>query len=472
MNLIYAEAIRIKHTFLAWYPLAGAVFGLLSVGTSTLVSGQGFQSAPYSWMVVYTTGLAAPTVALAASLTQRREHQARSGAIQYRPIPKPLIAGIQLAGISALMLGFLLSAFAIIRFAGAPSSAWLAAFVSWIGSLSYLVLFNPIAQRYGMPLTIISAFAWGIIGTLTAEKPWWFLSAPAWPVRAVTPTLGVHANGLPLEPTNPLLNESPAPAILLCLLFTAVLALVAVMPVEERAASKSELRKTKKTRTVVSDFKFELTPRGQRRNPRKLSLGAIFLGMRSTGAYPLCLAAVCALFAARMLYSPGFAEGFYTFAILPVGCALLPTISWRTHQTLWPLLVTENPHLRAGFLAWHAIVVAFMCAFATLVTSATLGTCLLWILTGIVLCFVSLALTVAYSPGPALAFTLTWVVYSAVIGGDALATTWLVTFALPAWPHVATPGTFKLMLLCTAFLALCAAGLMFAAYRRRKQRSL
>ena len=62
-----AEAIRLKSSSVLYFSLIGLLLSVLSVVLSTGARGAGYDSMPFSWQVMYVTGMAAPLMMLLAT---------------------------------------------------------------------------------------------------------------------------------------------------------------------------------------------------------------------------------------------------------------------------------------------------------------------------------------------------------------------------------------------------------------------
>lgn len=306
-----------------------------------------------------------------------------------------------------------------------------------------------LARVTGLTWTVIILAGWQLAGTLTAEAARGWIFPPAWPVRLVVPTLGVHANLVLLEPGAPLAGEQPWAALALSLGFAVVTASVALFcPGSDGAGRRHRVGRR-------ADAVVEKRPAGggapgtageERRRDGSLmtALRALHLVFRSSAVPVLMATATLLLVPTALMYPPGYVHGLTAFVLLPLGTAVLPMITWRLLAPGWQVLVTENIRVRAGLVVWHLLVVTVMCLLAALAglaageaVGAELRRLVLALIVGGVLVTVALSLVIRFSVAAAALAGVGWTVVSATLGGDVLAGTWLWLPALPAWPETA-----------------------------------
>ena len=76
---LHAEVIRVRRTSVAYFPWVGVLLALMTIVLSAGVQSAGYISVPFSWQVMYFTGMAAPLMMLMAALSEQRERRACGG---------------------------------------------------------------------------------------------------------------------------------------------------------------------------------------------------------------------------------------------------------------------------------------------------------------------------------------------------------------------------------------------------------
>ncbi len=482
-GVIRAELIRLKSSALQWFPLIGLLIGLLSSTFSLWSSGAHDASGILSWQAMYITGMAAPTLALLAGLAETREKKARYGGTNLRPVSPIKTRAARLMVLIALSAVFHLLNFgvawlyAVADHRAGAGTILSAGVLSWIGSISTIALFSIVARVTGMIPALLVAVVYQVAGTLTAEASWWWAFPPAWPVRLLLPTLGIHSNAVPLEPGHPLAEESPVAGLALNLAFAVVTVGLAVALRGQRVAGKRPSPHSRDSDDGDDPKHATVDPsvtglshhpvahiRGEhnvRENQSLLNvLAAVHRPLSRTAVTPLSITAVVLVYAVALIYPPGYVSGLYTFAILPLGAGLLPVMTWSALSGAWTIAVTENHRIRGAYLAWQAILLlllavgtggAHLLAGGDLTQTARMV--VLWALTGILLTMVSTALRIRFGSGVAIAATVLWTVVSATLGGDVLAETVLWLVAVPSWPETAdTAARFVIAIVLQALL--------------------
>lgn len=459
-----AELIRTKNTAIQYFPVIGLALGIISANFSFWASGAHDSSGILSWQAMLVTGMAAPLFALLGGLAETREKKARFGGTHLRPVPAQRVRAcrlVVLAGASALFHALNYGSAWLIATAQGRSgaSALIAAGVlAWVGSIATVALFGVVARLSGLIASLLMAVAYQAAGTLTAESALYRLIPPAWPVRLLLPTLGIHANAVPLSADDPLASESPFVALVLNIILAAVTvaAYLAVAPTLGRGARPVTADAT--TKPVTSHHVERFTtdgftlPSANRRAPREhttrtcgAALGGVHRVLIRSAVLPLTIAVVALLTAVAIVYPPSYVSGAYTFVLLPLGAGLLPVITWPILASAWRVSVAENFHVRQAFLLWQAVLgtclglvaaVAHVAAGGGLVDTARMT--VLWVMVGILLATAATALIIRFGVGACVAATVVWTVLSITLGGDVLAHTVLWVVAVPAWPETAT----------------------------------
>lgn len=493
-GVLGAELLRTKSSAAHWFPLMGLVIGLLSTTFSLWSSGAHDSSGILSWQAMYVTGMAAPLLALLAGLVETRERTARSGGTVFRPVSPVKVKTARLVvliGLSAIfhLLNFGVAwLIAVLTSRAGADTILVAGVLAWVGSIATIALFSIISRAIGLIPALIVAVVYQIAGTLTSEANWWWMFPPAWPVRLLLPTLGIHSNAVALEPGHPMLNESPTGALALNLGFAVVVGVIAVVVGRRRRPQGRRRGVSAPTTSTVADSDPEFggltsaapspeTGRFTRgHGSYTAALSAQHRPLVRTAIAPLSLAVVIVLFLVATVYSSSYVGGLYTYALLPLGAGLVPVITWPALSDAWPVAIIENRWIRGTYLLWQTLLVtvlALAASAAYLVADGggVLRRGVLWILTGIFLVTVATALCVRFGAGMTVAATVLWTVVAATLGGDVLADTVLWIAAIPAWADTAdTPGRLVMAVICLAVLI--AASVLWAkrelrSYERR-----
>lgn len=475
-GVLGAELLRTKSSAIQWFPIIGLLIGIFSSTFSLWSSGAHDASGVLSWQAMYITGMAAPILALLAGLAEAREKKARSGGTDLRPVSPVKVKASRLAVlvvVSAIfhLLNFGVAwLFAVIDARAGANTILFAGALSWIGSLATIALFSVIARATGLIPALLIAVIYQAAGTLNAEADWWWVFPPAWPVRLLLPTLGIHSNAVPLESGHPLADEHPAIGIVLNLVFALAMATLAIVSSStqvvrakrpNRAAGKpnqgvmDDTSPTGKTFGGLSHHPYHRESRGAiaRSHGRYPAvLAAMHRPLARTAVIPFAIAAVILLYLVALIYPSNYVSGLYTFALLPLGAGLTPLLTWPAVSGAWPTAVIENHRIRSAFLSWQTFLLtslAVLAAGAYLLAEGggteAIRLLMLWMLTGILLVTIATGLCVRFGPGITAAATVLWTVISATLGGDILAETVLWLVAVPSWPETAyTAGRFAI----------------------------
>lgn len=298
-----------------------------------------------------------------------------------------------------------------------------------------------LTERWGTIPVFLAAWVWQVIGALAAETTTWFAIPPTWAVRAMLPILGAHQNAEPLAVGDPLATESPALALTLSVLLTAlVLVLRVLLPGSLRMERGTDSR-----------------PVG-RRSTRESAVGAIRAVMRSRAVMPLCAAAILLAVATATIYPNSYLLGLHTYAMLPLGACVIAVLTWQALTPGWRVLilrkVTVPTAVQTWLLLWVSIVSVAVTATAlanavrrghgdaaSLLAITQSG--VLWLILGIAGTLGALWLTVRFGAGWALGAAVILTIVGVTLGGDVLADTWLWILGPTAWPLSAdTPQRF------------------------------
>lgn len=445
MRELRAECIRAKGSVLWWLAGSGLVLGLVLSGMS-LAGVVEDASDMLNWQALLVTGMLAPIAALYAGLVEQREKQSRSGGTLWRPASQHATRAARLVVVwVALGLFFLLdfgATWALAALFGLEHAArvLLIGVFTWVGSLGVAGVAAAVSRRYGLIVALAGSLIWQFLGYF-AEHDWWWLSPGAWPMRLVLPTMGLHFNATPLEADSPLRYESPWPAFALCVLLAVVgMACTVLVP-----ARPTPLRLRRQTVHAVTAPVADNPAIPAVNRPAAVPHLAALRGIHRAALNPAVIGCVVLSVLVMLLalrYDPSVRTGLFTYAILPVGAGLLPVLVWPQLRPAWSLMQIEHARVRAALLGWLLIVVALVALVATVTCGAmpidAARRLLLAALIGGAMVFLSLAVTVRWGVGWALALTLAVTIFSATIGGDVLAKSALWVIAPTAWPETAT----------------------------------
>lgn len=459
---VRAEWIRARGSTLWWLAGAGALLGLVFTAF-----GFGFQvktaSDLMNWHGLLITGMAAPLAALFAGSAETRERSACAGGTGWRPISPQATRAARLLVVWAGLAVFYLLTFGVTWLAavllgleGAGRIA-LAGVFAFIGSLGAAGLAAGVSRRIGVLATIGVAAVCNLELGFFVERDWWWLNPAAWPLRLVLPVMGMQFNLLPLEPGSPMYGESPLPALALCLLLAAIGFACAVLV----APRTVRPRRTPRTHQVSAPK--AAGPATAR--PHQVGFGAALRGINRAAFTPALIAALvltALVLALAMRYPVDVRHALATYALLPVGAGVLPTLVWPRLRPAWALMQIEHPKVLTALLTWMLAVVALVALIAA-AAALTGGAALadegrrfaLAVLTTGALALIALTVTARFGIAWALGATIVWTIFSVTIGGDVLAATPLWILAVPAWPDVAD-STLRFIVALVAGVALLA----------------
>lgn len=83
--------------------------------------------------------------------------------------------------------------------------------IIWLVSLSIIPIQLFAAAWKGTVVAVVLGLFGLFTGVIAAPKPFWIFVPWSWPMRLMSPIIGVHPNGIPLEAGDPLLNPSVIP---------------------------------------------------------------------------------------------------------------------------------------------------------------------------------------------------------------------------------------------------------------------
>ena len=471
MRELRAEWIRAKGSVL-WWLVGGGLVLCLVLSVMSLVGVVENATDMLNWQALLITGMLAPIAALYAGLVEQREKQSRSGGTLWRPASQHATRAARLVVVwVALGLFFLLDfgatwALAVLFGLDHATRVLLIGVFAWLGSLGVAGIAAALSRRYGLIVALAGSLLWQFLGYF-AERDWWWLNPGAWPMRLVLPTIGLHFNATPLEADSPLRYESPWLACALCVLLAVVgVACAVIVP-----ARSTPLRLRRRTVHAVTAPVADNPAIPAVNRPAAAPHLAALRGIHRAALNPavigcVVLTVLVMLFALR--YEPSVRVGLFTYAILPIGAGLLPVLVWPQLRPAWVLMQIEHAHVRAALLGWLLIVVTLVALLAAVTCGAmpidVARRLLLSVLIGGAVAFFSLAVTIRWGVGWALALTLVMTIFSVTIGGDVLAESALWIIAPTAWLETATtPTRFAI---ASALGVALFAGTVFLAHRR------
>ena len=235
MRLIAAERLKYKRTFARnlalaaplFFVLYGAVIRFYLPDRSSLPWNM-LLAMVFNWWPVLFVPLGSALLAVLAESRERKAGRYRSLRANNISLPKLWLSKIIVLGyyqlissvvlIAAVALAGLLTAggaFPLPKIIGASLLIWLV-------SLGLVPVHLFAAARFGaLPGLLLGAAAMAA-GVIAAAKPYWIAVPWSWPIRLMAPLIGVHPNGVPLPPGDPLREASAIPlGIAASLLFLA-----------------------------------------------------------------------------------------------------------------------------------------------------------------------------------------------------------------------------------------------------------
>jgi ABC-2 type transport system permease protein len=235
MNIVASERLKYKRSFAKKFALAaplffvlyGAVIRFLLPDQSNL-PWKLLLSMIFNWWPVLFIPMG---TALLCTLAENREKKAgnyRSLCSNNISIPKLWVSKI-------LVIGYYMLASSVVLIFAAVAAGLLTAggdvpladivgssLLIWLVSLGLVPVHLFAAARFGAFGGLASGIAGIVAGVLAADRPFWIAVPWSWPIRLMSPMIGVHPNGVLLDPGDPLLDPSVIPAgIAASLLFLA-----------------------------------------------------------------------------------------------------------------------------------------------------------------------------------------------------------------------------------------------------------
>lgn len=441
IRALRAEATRTRGSAALLLTLAGLIFALASSGFAASAGLSGDAHDLLNWQSLYATGLAAPIMTLLAGAVADRERTAREGGTRWRSTPRHrilLARALVLIALSALFhllsYGGIAVVAALTGLDGATHAIVLAGLLGWISSWALCLPGLVLAEVVGTIPAVLVALALQIVGTIPAEKPWWWALPMTWPVRPSLWALGVHQNAVPLEPGETPLITEPWTALIGCVL-TAAAALAVLLVLDGRSLRLPWVGRRSATAPAP------------RRSTHGGALAATHLALTGTAVGWLTVGALALMAAVALVHRHGAAAGVFSYLVLPIGAILLPVVAWTGVRDAWRITALRGGRTRRALIARIVLHVTAMSAVAVLAVLVE-GTpedlprrALLWVLTGSVVALASLATTIRFGPGAAVAGGLLWWIFSVTFAGDVLAATGLWAVSVPLWAECAdTPA--------------------------------
>ena len=477
-----AELLRSRGSAVQWLPLLALPLALMTIVFSAIASPAKDATGVLGWQSMFVTGMYAPLIAVFAGVPERREVLSRGGGTLWRRLhPRYEHASRFLFVVVSLavfhLLNFGLSWAAVAAQGRADHQLLLiAGLYSFLGAIGIAGLATACARRLGLAVTLILAVIWQVISVLprVVEGQLWWAFPPAWPLRLLLPALRIHQNSVPLEPGDPLLQESPLPALALCLILAVAGSLTVTMtPRRVRPLSRRRRVAIPTTSTAATPAQ-GWQPASASRAAACSRLSDALRGFHRAIMTPavitcLVLSALALIFIA-LYYPPRYVQGFFVFLLLPVGAGVLPVLVWPGFSGAWPIVYTESRHCSTALLLWLLGIIAVVCTCASVAVIFAGGAALtvlaqlpLAVGVGYVLTVISLIVVIRFGIWSSLALTIVGTIVSVTVGGDVLAKTVLWLVAFPAWPMNAdSPGRYA----CAAIMTLLFAAITSWAARR------
>ncbi len=477
-----AELLRCRGSALQWLPLLALPLVVMTVFFSAFASSAEDATGVLGWQSMFITGMYAPLIAVFAGVPERREVLSRGGGTLWRRLhPRYEHASRFLFVVVSLavfhLLNFGLSWAAVAAQGRADHQLLLIAGVySFLGAIGIAGLATACARRLGLAVTLILAVIWQVISVLprVVEGQLWWAFPPAWPLRLLLPALRIHQNSVPLEPGDPLLQESPLPALALCLILAVAGSLTATMTPRRLRPLSRPRRVTAPTvsaaATPAQGWQPATVSRAAARSRRADALCGFHRAIMTPAVITCLVLSALALIFIALYYPPRYVQGFFVFLLLPVGAGVLPVLVWPGFSGAWPIVYTESRHCSTALLLWLLGIIAVVCTCASVAVIFAGGAATdvltqlpLAVGVGYVLTVISLIVVIRFGIWSSLALTIVGTIVSVTVGGDVLAKTVLWLVAFPAWPMNAdSPGRYA----CAAIMTLLFAAITSWAARR------
>jgi len=221
-SYLLAEHLKFKRTFSRKMLL---VIALMNISLSFLMNPSFFVTTTFNWWSIIFLPL---MIGLLCGLSHQKEyHASRYQGLLVLPVSLQKIwyAKVGMVGLytlaalvifwgGMLLIGVLLPNYSI----SLPQSAGAIALL-WLTTLWEIPFTLFIARKLGFAVAVILNLLFGFGFGILADHPAWWLIPWTWPVRLMSPVVGVHPSGVLLESDSPLLDQAVIPvALLLALL--------------------------------------------------------------------------------------------------------------------------------------------------------------------------------------------------------------------------------------------------------------
>ncbi|GGI96579.1 multidrug ABC transporter permease [Alicyclobacillus cellulosilyticus] len=215
--VVAAEWLKYRRTLTPWFVVGGPLLLALTACVLPLIAPTGRTwnltlLTAFNWWVVLGVPLGSALIAALAASYERRAGAWR--ALRSRPLhpgrlyaAKYTVVAIHSAIAHALFSGFVVAIGGLIAWSRfwplRGSIPWgnlvAGTMVCWASGLALLAVMLWCATAFPFSLTMAVGLIGTVSGVLTSETKAWVYVPWAWPVRALEPVFGFHANGLPLE---------------------------------------------------------------------------------------------------------------------------------------------------------------------------------------------------------------------------------------------------------------------------------
>lgn len=398
------------------------------------------------WQALYATGLCVPLTALLVALTVARERRAREGGTLWRPLSARVALSARATVLAAELVAFNAAlTLPILLFgwsrglADAPVGrlvgTWLAL---WLSSLLPAALALVLARIAGLYVTVGVAIVWQVAGTIASESASWGWQPWTWQVRAVLPLLGIHSNGVGLEPGSPIWSWSPVAPTTLSVLMAAAVVITSVLVPSVRLTRHRRIT----TQTPTEASRARPIIGGVVTRGRARPMAGLALSLRRTALPPLIAGTVVVLPLVAVIWDAAYLRGFSTWLVVPLGTCVMACLLWASQGGSWRVLALRAPvgRLAAGLLTLCLGVLTGVVAVATGLVGvggdAEAGRfgVVLWA-TGAAWLTVCLWLATRFGAGAAIGATLVVLVVSVVFDSTYLASTPLWLVGILGWPE-------------------------------------
>lgn len=337
-----AELLRWRRSNGLILLVLAALFSMLSAVIAMLGGGVRWDSYLAS-VVLWATGAAQPAAALLMALVNQRDEKARWGGAQWRQTGAKVllltrfcvvVVAILLMNVCVVLPPLIAGSLAI--GGNVPLGKFAAlALVLTIGACTLLPIYDLISRRLGLIVPIIIAGLWMIVGVLCAEKTDWKIIPPAWPIRALLPLLGTHANGTGLADTDPLRFENPMPATLLTLAVNLLIVILVLGGVRLAGKLSQIMAASRAVAPAVtsSTESFRALPTDRPKRVETRPWRAQFLSFKRTPVFWVPFVGLflqCSVWFTWRGFS-NYTVAFFQLVVIPLEAALLGVLGWSCH---------------------------------------------------------------------------------------------------------------------------------------------